>query len=48
MLQYIETRYPQIGRSIVEAREVTAENQDALRQAIAEFKANFTAKVGAA
>jgi len=48
MLQYIDTRYPQIGRSIVEAREITAENQEALRQAITEFKANFTAKVGAA
>ncbi len=48
MLQYIDTRYPQIGRSIVEAREITAENQEALRQAITEFKAHFTAKVGAA
>jgi hypothetical protein len=32
----------------MEAREITAENQDALRQAIAEFKTTFTAKVGAA
>ena len=48
LLQYIETRYPQLRDSIIEAREITAENQDALRQAIAEFKTNFTAKVGAA
>jgi F-type H+-transporting ATPase subunit alpha len=48
LLQYSETRYPQLGNSIIEAREITAENQDALRQAIAEFKTNFTTKVGAA
>ena len=48
LLQYIDTRYPQLGSSIIEAREITAENQEALRQAIAEFKTNFTAKVGAA
>jgi len=48
LLQYIEARYPQLGRSIIEAREITAENQEALRQAIAEFKTTFTAKVGAA
>lgn len=48
LLQHIELRFPQLGRSIVEAREITAENQDALRQAIVEFKTNFTAKVGAA
>ena len=48
LLQYIETRYPQLGGSIIEAREITAENQEALRRAIAEFKTNFTAKVGAA
>jgi F-type H+-transporting ATPase subunit alpha len=48
LLQYLETRYPQLGNSIVEAREITAETQEALRQAIAEFKVNFTTKVGAA
>jgi F-type H+/Na+-transporting ATPase subunit alpha len=48
LLQYIDTRYPQLGSSIIEAKEITAENQEALRQAIAEFKTNFTAKVGAA
>src|SRR5467141_3284617 len=48
LLQYIDARYPQLGRSIVEAREITAENQEALRRAVAEFKTNFTAKVGAA
>ena len=48
LLQYLETRYPQMGNSIVEAREITAETQEALRRAIAEFKSNFTAKVGAA
>src|SRR5262249_7307390 len=46
LLQFIDTRYSQIGRSIVEAREITAENQEALRQAITEFKANYTARVG--
>jgi F-type H+-transporting ATPase subunit alpha len=48
LLQYVETRYPQLGQSILESREITPENQAALRQAIAEFKTNFTAKVGAA
>jgi F-type H+-transporting ATPase subunit alpha len=48
LLQYIETRYPQVGRSIVEAGQITAEHEAALRQAIAEFKANFTMRVGAA
>jgi F-type H+-transporting ATPase subunit alpha len=48
LLQDIETRHPQLRDSIIEAREITAENQEALRQAITEFKANFTAKVGAA
>src|SRR5262244_1163740 len=48
MLQYVETRYPQLGGSIVETREITTENQEALRRAVAEFKTNFTAKVGAA
>jgi F-type H+-transporting ATPase subunit alpha len=48
LLQYIDTRYPQLGNSIMEAREITPETQDALRQAIAEFKTNFTVKVGAA
>jgi F-type H+-transporting ATPase subunit alpha len=48
LLQYVETRYPQLGNSIVEVREITAETQEALRQAIAEFKINFTTKVGAA
>src|SRR5262249_7106365 len=48
LLQYIDTRHSQIGRSIVAGRESTAETQDALRQAITEFKANFTTRVGAA
>ena len=39
----IETRYPQLD-SIIEAREITAENQDALRQAIAEFKLTLRRK----
>jgi F-type H+-transporting ATPase subunit alpha len=47
LLQYLETRYPQMSNSIIETREITAETQEALRQAIAEFKTNFTAKVGA-
>jgi F-type H+-transporting ATPase subunit alpha len=48
LVQYIDTRYPQLGNSIIEAREITPETQDALRQAIAEFKTNFTVKAGAA
>jgi F0F1-type ATP synthase alpha subunit len=48
LLQDIETRSPQLRDSIVEAREITAENQEALRRAVTEFKTNFTAKVGAA
>ena len=48
LLQYVETRYPQLSNSIIEAREITPENQEALRRAVTEFKTNFTAKVGAA
>ena len=48
LLQYIDTRYPQLGDSILEAREITPETQEALRQAMAEFKTNATVKVGAA
>src|SRR5215510_11430459 len=48
LLQYIETRYPQLSNSIIEAREITVDNQEALRRAVTEFKTNFTAKVGAA
>jgi F-type H+-transporting ATPase subunit alpha len=48
LLQYIDTRYPQLGNSIIEAREITPETQETLRQAIAEFKSNYTVKAGAA
>lgn len=48
LLQYVEGRYPQIGRDILEAKEISADNQATLRQAITEFKSNFMAKVGAA
>jgi F-type H+-transporting ATPase subunit alpha len=47
-LRYMETRYPQVARSILEARELTAETQETLRRAIEEYKASFTAKVEAA
>lgn len=48
LLQYVEGRYPQLGRDIIESKEISADNQTALRQAITEFKSNFMAKVGAA
>jgi hypothetical protein len=41
-------RYPQVARSILEAKEITPETQETLRRAVEEFKANFTAKVEAA
>ena len=47
-LQYMEARHPQVAQNILETREITAENQAVLRQAVADFKASFTAKVGAA
>jgi F-type H+-transporting ATPase subunit alpha len=47
-LQYMEARHPQVAQHILETREITAENQPVLRQAAADFKATFTAKVGAA
>jgi len=47
-LQYMEDRQAQVAQNILETRELTAENQAVLRQALADFKANFTAKVGAA
>jgi hypothetical protein len=37
-----------VSRSIVDAREITAENQETLRRAIEEFKANYTVKGEAA
>ena len=48
LLRYMETRYPQVARSILETREITAETQETLRAAIAECKSSFTAKVEAA
>jgi F-type H+-transporting ATPase subunit alpha len=48
LLQAIETRSPQIIRDLVEARDVTEEIDQALRQAITTFKASATATVGAA
>jgi F-type H+-transporting ATPase subunit alpha len=47
-LQHMETRHAPVAQNILAAREITADNQTALRQAVTDFKANFTAKVGAA
>jgi F-type H+-transporting ATPase subunit alpha len=47
-LQYMDTRYPQVARDILEAKEITAETEEVLRRAIDECKANFTAKLEAA
>jgi F-type H+-transporting ATPase subunit alpha len=47
-LRYMETRYPQVARSILETRELTPELQEALRRAVEECKASFTARVEAA
>jgi F-type H+-transporting ATPase subunit alpha len=48
LLQAVETRSPQIIRDLVEARDVTEEIDQALRQAITTFKASATATAGAA
>jgi len=48
LLQYIEARYPQLDAVSLRPERLRRRNQDALRQAIAEFKTTFTAKVGAA
>jgi F-type H+-transporting ATPase subunit alpha len=44
LLQYTDTRYAQIARTILETREINAETEQTLRRAIEECKANFTAK----
>jgi F-type H+-transporting ATPase subunit alpha len=40
-LQFMETRHPQVARHILEAREITDDNERVLRQAIEACKANF-------
>jgi F-type H+-transporting ATPase subunit alpha len=42
LLQFMETRHPQVAQGILDAREVTEENESVLRQAIEACKAIFT------
>jgi F-type H+-transporting ATPase subunit alpha len=42
--QFMEARYPQVARTILERREINAETEPTLRQAIEECKASFMAK----
>jgi F-type H+/Na+-transporting ATPase subunit alpha len=44
LLQFTDTRYGQIARTILETREINAETEQTLRRAIEECKTNFTAK----
>jgi F-type H+-transporting ATPase subunit alpha len=48
LLQYMDTRYPQVARDIAEKREITSETEATLRQAIEECRSNFLAKAEAA
>jgi F-type H+-transporting ATPase subunit alpha len=41
LLQFMDARYPQVAQGILEAREITDENESVLRRAIEECKANF-------
>ena len=41
LLPYIETAHPEIGRSILETRDLTSETEEALKTAIEEFKSTF-------
>jgi F-type H+-transporting ATPase subunit alpha len=43
-LKYMDTAHPEIGRNIVETRDLTAENEEALKRVIEEFKAAFQAQ----
>ena len=40
---YMETAHPEIGRSILESRDFTEETEEALKSAIHDFKATFSA-----
>ena len=48
LLQYMDTRYPQLVRDIAEKKEITSEIEATLRQAIEEYRSNFLAKAEAA
>jgi F-type H+-transporting ATPase subunit alpha len=48
LLQYMDSRYPQVARDIAEKREITSETEATLRQAIEECRSNFLAKAEAA
>ncbi len=39
--EFVKTKYPEIPANIKETRELTAENEEALKKAIEEFKATF-------
>ena len=42
--RYMETAHPEIGRSIMETKDITKETEEALKKAIEEFKATFMAE----
>ncbi len=42
--RYMETAHPEIGRSIMETKDITKETEEALKKAIEEFKATFVAE----
>ncbi len=45
LLRYMETVHPDVGRSILEAKDLNDELEGALKSAIGEFKATFQAQV---
>ena len=41
LFDFIDTKYPEIPQNIKESKELSAENEEALVNAIKEFKAEF-------
>ena len=42
-LQYMEAAHPEVGRTITESKEISADTEETLKTAIKEFKSGFTA-----
>ena len=42
-LRYMETAHPEVGRSILDSRDLTDDNEETLKKAIQDFKLTFLA-----
>ena len=43
LIEYLDLNYPEVGKSIVEAGELTKDMEEKLKEGIAKFKADFKA-----